>query len=239
MVVEAIACSADDARIAEQAGAHRAEVCSAIALGGLTASIGTFKAIRNATSLPLMAMIRPRIGGFCYSDLEFQAMVEDVATLIDAGADGVVIGALTIQSDLDLEKTGRLIDAARGKQITYHRAIDATNDVYQSLEQLINLGVTRVLTSGGFDRAVEGVETLKSFVETVAGRTEILLCGGVRSENVRRLVDGTGAREVHLGPFKQVEDRSTARSDHSSRLYGGTYPVLDGEEISKVVAALR
>jgi copper homeostasis protein len=238
VLVEGIACSADDARVAQSAGVDRLEICSAMVLGGLTPSLGTFKAIRQATTLDLMAMVRPRASGFCYSSSEFVAMNSDVEALMDAGANGIVFGILDDQGDVDVARCREIISRIGSKQIVFHRAFDAATDAISTLEILVDLGVTRVLTSGQAPSALQGVDLIRRLLEIARDRIEILVGGGVRPETVREIIHFTGARQVHLGPFVQRSDRSIASSEAGSRFFGSTFPLADGDALAQVVRAV-
>jgi len=239
ILVEGIACSADDARIAENSGVHRLEVCSSMVLGGLTPSLGSFKAIREETSLDLIAMIRPRGSGFCYSNQEYVAMLYDTDALFQAGANGIAFGILDERGQVDLARCQRLISHAQGKQVVFHRAFDATPEPTTSLETLIDLGVTRILTSGQAHTALLGADLIRRLIEQAAGRIEILVGGGVRPDTVHEIVAKSGATQVHLGPFGSLSDPSAEVSQAAKQSYGATYPIADGETLSKVVQALN
>ena len=239
MIAEALACSADDACVAQTAGVQRLEICSAILVGGLTPSIGTFNAIRDVCSLQLMAMVRPRPSGFLYTALEFRAMLNDATALIDAGADGIVFGVLDDSAEIDVARCKLLVERAKGKQTVFHRAFDAVRDPQFALETLISLGVTRVLTSGQAPTALQGADLIRELIELADGRIEILVGGGVRPETVNEIVTRTGAKQVHLGPFLPQSDHSLDSSPTAASTYGGTYPVVDEQSLSRVVKNLK
>lgn len=202
MTLETVAQSLDDALAAERAGAERLELVSALSLGGLTPSIGTLEAVVASCSLPVVAMLRPRSGGFGYSKGELAAMERDGERFLAAGARGLVFGVLD----------GSGISAANsrlvrlGCEAVFHRAFDALPDPFEALERLIDLGFRRVLTSGGRGTAVEGAETIRRLNERADGRIEVLPGGGVRPGNVAELVARTGATQVHLAGLEWAED---------------------------------
>jgi copper homeostasis protein len=237
ILVEAIACSADDARTATLAGAGRLEVCSAIAVGGLTPSVGTVAAIRKATGLPLMVMIRPRGSGFCYSTGEFDAMEREIEPLLAAGADGFVVGILNEDGTIDASRCRKLFERAPHVPFVCHRAFDATPDPFAAMETLIEIGFRRILTSGQAPTALEGTDVIHALVERAAGRIEILPGSGVRPGNAPHIVERTGVTQIHLGPFHDVSDRSIEGRKAAAE-YGLTYGVADGESISAVVASV-
>lgn len=183
-----------DAAIA--GGADRIELCSALGAGGLTPSRG-FMAVAAKASIPIHALIRPRAGDFVYSEAEIAAMETDIAAAREAGLAGVVIGATTTQSTLDADVIRRLVGAAAGLDLTLHRAIDVVGDMDAALDLAIALGFSRILTSGGARHAEEGLETLARLARRGAGRIAIMPGGGVRPENVTRLLAIPGIRELH------------------------------------------
>lgn len=231
MIVEAVCCSLEDALAAERAGASRVELCSAIELGGLTPSVGLVRAVKEKCGLPAVAMVRPRAGGFAYRSHEIEVMARDCRALLEAGIDGLVIAALTPGRLVDEAACALLLNmAGDGKQLVFHRAFDATPDLFASLETLITLGFTRILTSGGSDTALEGASTLRRLVEQAKGRIEILPAGGVRASNARAILAQSGATQLHLGPMKDVEDRTAP-------FYGTTHRVLDEDAMRSVIEA--
>ena len=236
-LVEAITCSPDDAQAAEAAGAERLEVCSAIELGGLTPSIGMFRAIRKSTVLPLMAMLRPRQGGFAYSSAEFSAMEYDAFALIESGADGLVFGILSEDGRIDQVRCSALLRRIEGKEAVLHRAFDATPDPFESLEILIDLGFRRILTSGQAEKALAGCELLSRLVERANNRIEVMAGGGVRAENVCEIVRRTAVRAVHVGALRRREDKSMGGAKKERERYGRDYPSTDADVVAKVVAA--
>jgi copper homeostasis protein len=200
ILVEACVSSAADAIAAVEAGADRIELCSALEVGGLTPSIGLIERVLATVSVPVMAMIRPRVGDFTPSDDEFATMLAGIAAAKRAGAAGVVFGLLLENGAIDARRTERLVAAAEGLQTVFHRAIDFTPDPEAAAATLADLGVTRVLTSGGARTALEGVATIRQMVERTTGRLEILPGGGVRAANIAPILQATGCNQVHLGP---------------------------------------
>ncbi len=177
-------------------GADRIELCSALGAGGLTPSRG-FMALASKAPIPVHALIRPRAGDFTYSDTEIAVMKADIAAAREAGLAGVVIGATTATATLDAEVTRRLVRAADGLDLTLHRAIDVVVDMDAALDLAIELGFSRILTSGGARHAEEGIETLARLAGRSAGRISIMPGGGVRPQNAARLLAVPGIRELH------------------------------------------
>ena len=182
---------------AEQGGAQRIELCSALREGGVTPSLGLLRAVRARTAVTLHVLIRPRAGDFLYTDDEFQIMREDIAVTAQAGADGVVFGILTAGADVDEERTAALVATARPLQVTFHRAFDMTRDPEDALRSVIRCGADRVLTSGAEPTAMLGRQRLRSLVESAASRIGVMVGGGVRPANVATLAQATGAVEFH------------------------------------------
>ena len=183
---------------AEKGGAVRLELCDALFDGGTTPSAGMIAACKAAVSIPVFVIIRPRGGGFVYSDSERDVMRRDVSTARELGADGVVIGGLRPDSTVDVELVQMLVEEARELPVTFHRAFDFTPDLVKSLESLADAGVQRVLTSGGAPTAAEGANVIADLVQQAGRRLVVMAGGGVREENVRSLVSVSGVREVHV-----------------------------------------
>lgn len=196
--VEVAIDSVASAVMAEAAGADRLELCQCLELGGFTPSPGLFEAVRSRVSIPIFVMVRSQGGGFRYDAADVDVMVRDVARVREAGAAGVVVGALTADRLIDVEATRAMVAAAGPLPVTFHRAIDQTVDPVGAIDQLVDLGVRRVLASGGPTTAFEGRAGLAAMVRRSAGRLVVLAGGGVRAEHVVELVRETGVTEVHL-----------------------------------------
>ena len=190
--------SVESALAAERGGAGRLELCDALFDGGTTPSAGMIAACRERVSIPLFVIIRPRGGGFVYSAPELDVMRRDIVAARGLGADGVVIGALRPDGTVNDEHVRSLVGVADGLAVTFHRAFDFVPDLGGALETIIATGVTRVLSSGGALMAREGVATLASLVAQAGDRLVVMAGGGVREENVKEIVDGSGVREVHV-----------------------------------------
>jgi copper homeostasis protein len=188
-----------DAAVRHRAG--RLEVCSRLDLDGLTPERPLLEAA-VASRTPCVAMVRPRAGSHVWAGEEHAAVLADVATARELGAQGVVFGALTAARRVDRELTGRVVEAAGPLPVTFHRAFDATADLDEALETLVELGVRRILTSGGARDAHSGRERLRALVALAAGRIAILPGGGVRAHNATEILDATGVGELHTSsPF--------------------------------------
>jgi copper homeostasis protein len=198
MLVEVCAYSVNDCLAAQRAGANRIELCTARTEGGLTPSIGLIRQARAATSLPLFVMIRPRGGDFVYNTTELSVMEADIEAARQAGADGVVLGALLPDGRIDRETTRHLVSYASPLPVTFHRAFDLTADPHEALETLIDLGITTVLTSGQQARAMEALPLLETLAKQASGRIAIMAGSGVNAQNAVQLVR-TGVSALHLG----------------------------------------
>ncbi|CAG5117400.1 unnamed protein product [Candidula unifasciata] len=181
----------------ETGGACRVELCASLADGGTTPSLGMLKVIKQNISIPVFCMIRPRGGDFCYNDLELEVMKADILCLKQAGADGFVFGILTQDGDVDMVKCKQLLDLIRPLPATFHRAIDMSRDILQSLAAVKKLGFERVLSSGGKPTALQGVNTLKEMVKLVRNKKVLILCGGIQIDNLETILHSTGAQEFH------------------------------------------
>ena len=184
-------------RSAVEGGADRIELCAALSEGGTTPSYGTIRQCRESFDIPIFPIIRPRSGDFLYKDPEFRLMMHDVRTCKELGCEGVVIGLLEKRGGIDLPRTQKLVDAAYPLEVTFHRAFDRCRDPFEALEQLIQIGCQRILTSGQQPTAPEGVELIARLVQAADDRIIILPGSGVRKENIRELKEKTGAVEFH------------------------------------------
>ncbi len=244
ILVEIIACSADDCEAIEGAGARRIELCAAIALGGLTPSLGLLKEAKRRTRLPLMVMLRPREAGMAYTEGEWATMLADLDPLLDAGADGIVTGASLPEGALDakrLEPLARKVKDAR-RELVLHRAFDLTPDPFAALEAAIALGFDRVLTSGAKPTAAEGADLIARLVSAARGRIGILPACGIDAANAPALVAKTGVKEIHLAAFAPVRDASTTEG---AVAFGNappgdphSYALASAPEIAAVVRAV-
>lgn len=193
------------AEIALQSSADRIEFCSELNEGGLTPDLEEFRYLKSTYHKPIHVMIRPSGGGFFYSDLEFEKMKEDLLNFKNAGADGFVFGILDGNKEIDVERNKILVNLAEGKPCIFHRAIDRTPNVFESLKKLVEIGFSEVLTSGGENSAILGKENLKKMIEDYDESIKILIGGGVRSENLKELKDFTGGKRFHSSAILQYE----------------------------------
>ncbi|HWR23700.1 MAG TPA: copper homeostasis protein CutC [Feifaniaceae bacterium] len=241
-LVEICCGSADDVFEAAAAGADRAELSAALPLGGLTPSIGQLAAAKTA-GLELIAMVRPREGGFCYGAREFDVMLRDAHALLAAGADGVAFGILNGDGTVDAGRCERLLRATGPKQAVFHRAVDVTPDWRAAIDTLCALGFRRVLTSGQAPTAIEGAATIREMIAYANGRIEILPGAGIRPDNVPELVKTTGCTQVHASlRGTRIDASCSVRPDIR---FGGalppsedTFAVTDPYKVRDFLAAL-
>lgn len=202
MFIEAAVESLGDVLSAEHEGVDRIELCGVLYDGAVTPSIGLITTALAAVRTPIHVFVRPRLGDFVYDDGDVEVMRADIVAAKNAGAPGVVFGALTREATIDHNLMAQLIDLARPMVVGFHRAFDQVADQDVALDTLIELGVAIVLTSGGAARAIDGAAQLRRMVDRSAGRIEILAGGGVTSENVAALMAQSGVSHVHGKAFR-------------------------------------
>ena len=185
---------------AQEAGAHRVELCSALSLGGLTPSYGFIELARKRLNIDVNVLIRPRQGDFLYDSDEVAVMIRDIIACAQMGVNGVVIGALDPFGNVDVDVCRAMVAVAKhhGMSVTFHRAIDRACNIMAALEDVISLGADRVLSSGGKATSYEGMETLAAMNQAAAGRIIIMPGGGVNAGNINEILTTTGAREIHF-----------------------------------------
>ncbi len=231
--------SVEDVLQAERGGADRVELNSCLFHGGLTPSIGELITAKRLSKLPVMTMVRPRQGGFCYTDAEYRTALADAEALMANGADGLVFGFLKADGSLDVERTRELCRMAGDRTKVFHRAIDVAADWKEMLGQLIELGVDRVLTSGLAPDVFYGVDTIREMMDFAQGAIQILPGAGVNLKNIDAILERTGCDQIHVARFRQYTDPSTA--NNRDIFYGGAlyppedrYDVIDGDYIGQI-----
>jgi copper homeostasis protein len=202
-LVEAAVETLPSALAAERAGAGRIELCANLHHGGTTPSAALIAAVSERVQIPVFVLVRPRGGDFVYSIDEVDVMKRDIDVARRNGAAGIVIGALNRDHRVNVATTSELFESCSGLPVTFHRALDTTPDPAEALEYLIEIGVSRVLTSGGAPTALEGVDVIARLVNQASDRITVMAGGGIREHNVRAVISRTGVREVHA--------RATAR----------------------------
>lgn len=204
--------SIESALIAQEAGAHRIELCSALALGGLTPSAGLIAAARSNLTIEIYVLIRPRSSDFLYTDPEFRTMLHDIEMCGELGINGIVTGLLTAEGRIDIERTARLAEAAAPMSVTFHRAFDLCMDPMESLEDVISTGAVRLLTSGQRNKAAEGTELIGRLVNRAGKRLIIMPGSGLNDTNILKVAKSTGATEFHMSASKTINSEMKFRS---------------------------
>ncbi|PKQ60481.1 hypothetical protein BZG02_19200 [Labilibaculum filiforme] len=236
--------SIQSAIIAEQSGADRIELCAGVYEGGTTPSFASVKLTKESVTIPVHVIIRPRGADFCYSDIEFECMKLDIIQCKNSGVDGIVSGVLLSDGSIDLERTKELIDLAKPMSFTFHRAFDMVKDHFKALEQLIEMGADRILTSGGEQTAELGKDLLKGLLEKASGRIVIVPGSGINHENILSLKKHTGAQEFHCSAKSLV--RGKMEYQNPKIAMGGEENVpefefyeADSKKICKIVTILK
>ena len=199
VLVEVCVDSVASALAAERGGAQRIELCSDLLEGGVTPSLGLLSVVRSKVSIGVHPIIRPRPGDFYYSDAEFEIMRRDVELAKSEGADGVVLGILKTNGAVDVERTRRLVELSRPLSVTFHRAFDVSANLLEAFEDVCKTGADRLLTSGGEQECLQGVETVARLVQASNGRIMVMAGGRIGIKNAVTIVERTGVSEVHVG----------------------------------------
>ncbi|KAG0289761.1 hypothetical protein BGZ98_003727, partial [Dissophora globulifera] len=206
-------------------GGSRIELCAGLMEGGITPSAGLIATVKAKTSLPVMVMIRPRGGDFCYDDDEFEAMLYDIKLCHSLKADGVVFGILLPDGSVDKARVKTLVEASLPMKVTFHRAFDMVKDPFQALEDIIEIGgIQRILTSGCERSAYDGLDLLVDLSKRANGRIIIMPGAGITERNVNKIVSAMNATEVHVGAGGSKESRMEFRNPYCSMGYAITAP---------------
>ena len=234
--------SLESALNAQEAGADRVELCSALALGGITPSYGVMEQARKRLKMDINVLIRPRHGDFLYEPEEVAVMISDIQACARIGVDGVVIGALDPYGNVDMDSCRAMVAVARhlGLSVTFHRAIDRARDITEALEDVIALGVDRVLTSGGKPTAQEGLEVLAQMNAIAAGRTIIMPGAGVNAGNIKEILEVSGVAEIHFSGSQNYDSPMLYRGGVSftPESLGGDFTRTESS-VEKIVAAIE
>ena len=240
ILIEACVTSAESAMNAEKGGALRVELCENLIEGGTTPSAGMITKTREHISIGLFVMIRPRGGDFCYSEIEFEIMKEDVKTAALLGADGVVAGILHPDGTIDVERMAELKALSGDMGFTCHRAFDMTADKFRALEDLISIGVDRILSSGGKNKAPEGISLIRQLIDRANGRIIIMPGSGVNEDTVSEIRKNSGAKEFHVTGRSLYPGRMKYRNPDISMGGHAEVPeydqiITDPEKIRRIV----
>ena len=241
--IEVCASSVQDCLIAQNEGADRIELISASYLGGLTPTTTVLDmAIENGVKIPIMAMVRPRGGGFCYSEIEKEQMFREARDLLKHGAKGIVFGFLTEDRKIEWDETRKMIELCKSYEAesVFHRAFDCSNEPEYNIQRLIELGCTRILTSGLGVNVEKGAELLKLLQEKFGDRIEILAGAGISTENIESIIKKTAVTQVH-GTFKKYGvDQTTTGTDVTYRYTDkGDYEVVDPKKLIQAVQIVK
>lgn len=199
--IEVVAYNIESALKAQEGGADRIELCASPGEGGVTPSFGTIEAVRQNINIDVYVMIRPRGSDFLYSNYEFHAMKRDILQCQKISVDGVVLGILNPDGTIDKKRCAELIDRVKPLQVTCHRAFDLTRDPFQALEDCIEAGFNRILTSGQRNKAEENTELIAALVKQAGNRITIMPGSGINAGNAGRILAETGVRELHTSAF--------------------------------------
>jgi copper homeostasis protein len=236
--------SIDDAIEAEAGGADRVELCSSLFLGGLTPSAGTLLEAKDRLRIPVICMVRPRGGGFCYTGAEMAVMERDTEWAAASGADGIVFGILEDDGRIDIVRTRRMLGHVGSRPAVFHRAFDVTPDPFRAIDELADLGVTRILTSGQQDTVHEGLDLIARLIDHAGERIEIMPGGGIKPYQVDEVIRVTKCRQIHVAAWTHRPDGSTRQ--RPSVTFGGAlvppedrYDVTDRGIVAGIAARLK
>ncbi|MCA0130995.1 copper homeostasis protein CutC [Winogradskyella alexanderae] len=229
MLLEICANSFQSAKNAQEAGAHRIELCQELSVGGLTPSYGLLRLVKEKLHIPIHILIRPRSGNFIYTAEEFEQMQKDIALCRELNFDGIVSGILKKDKTIDIERTKALIDLARPLSFTFHRAFDEVMNPLIALKQLIELGVERVLTSGQKSSAEQGIELLKHLKTQSKGEIIIMPGSGINASNLN---------VFKANAFSEIHSSASSKVSQSESLFSEDQTVSDINKIRTILHAI-
>lgn len=238
MIFEVCASSFESAKNAQLAGANRIELCSELGVGGITPSYGLIKKVMDDLTIANCVLIRPRSGDFTYSEEEFDVMLRDIAFCKELQCDGVVSGVLNANGTIDEKRTQQLIDAAGAMDFIYHRAFDCTPNPTEALLTLKNLGVKRILTSGGKKSALEGLPALREFLKISKNNPIIMPGGGINPESIK-IIQSEGFKEIHFSAtvFEKSSSKLPFTFKSETFLDESVKPISNIEQIKILIQA--
>ena len=245
MMIEICCGSYQDGIAAYKGGARRIELNSALSVGGLTPSLASLIRLKKETDLKIICMVRPRAAGFCYDKEDIEIMLEDAKIMLENGADGIAFGFLCEDCTMDVDSTMKMVDLIHsyGGEAVFHRAFDVVKNPYVAMEQLIDLKVDRVLTSGQKQKAIEGKELIKGLQEKFGSKIEILAGSGINASNAKELMEYTGISQVHSSCKNYKKDETTKSNFVSYSYLDGDhvfdYDVVDVDVVKKLVLSVR
>lgn len=227
--LEICANSINSAIAASKAGAHRIELCDNIREGGTTASYASIKWCVENLKLEVWPLIRPRGGDFLYNEVEFECLLEDIRICKNLGCQGVVTGVLLAKGDIDIERCQKILEVASPISVAFHRAFDACNNPEKTIEQLIDLGFVRILTSGTYPSAFEGKNEIAKYIQLAKGRIEIMPGAGINSENIIEIAKATSALCFHSTAKTIIKSNMNQKSKYINEIQGDE--LLESDEI--------
>jgi len=236
--MEVCANSLASAMEAEKGGAVRVELCDNLLEGGTTPSYSQIKLAKQLLKIEVYPIIRPRGGDFLYTDQEFNLMREDISICKSLGCEGVVFGILNTDGTVDTKRCAELVSLASPMKVTFHRAFDMTIDLFKALEDIINLGCTRILTSGGMPSAFKGMKVIRQLVEKAGDRIVIMAGAGVAVDNISELIAGTGVQEFHGSARLPIQSKMQFKNKVISMGADGdeySYSVTNGETVKNLI----
>ncbi|OUS00695.1 copper homeostasis protein CutC [Flavobacteriales bacterium 33_180_T64] len=232
MLLEICANSYQSAKNAQNAGAQRIELCSELFIGGITPSYGLVKQVTSNLDIETFVLIRPRSGNFCYTEDEFEIIKNNIKICKSLGCHGIVSGILNPDNTIDITRTRELVELSKPLPFTFHRAFDMVPNPMITLEQLIDLGIDRILTSGQQPKAAQGLDLLKKLKQQAKKRITILVGSGISSKNVKAF-KAEGFDEIHASASEVINTKSSE--------YFGSIPqtVSSTKEIKAILKAIN
>ena len=215
-ILECCVDSVESALAAQKGGANRVELCSALVIGGLSPSVALFQKVKEVLDIKIHVLLRPRFGDFCYTDYEHELIKKEVTMFRELGADGVVIGTLKPDGSLNMEQMKELVAEAGDMSITLHRAFDMCEDPMQTLENVKELGIHTILTSGQKNSCINGTDLLKDLVQHAEEKVDILIGGGVDASVIQELHEKTGATSYHMSGKITLDSQMKYRKEDVS-----------------------
>jgi copper homeostasis protein len=238
LILEVCTDSVEGACIAQQSGAYRIELCNNLIEGGTTPSPALIRMVRESVKIKVYVLVRPRGGDFLYNSVDFEIMKSDIRYCGEAGCDGVVVGILLPDGSVDKKRCRELIAIAQtyAMGVTFHRAFDRCNDLFQAMEDIIAMDCERILTSGGYDTAIEGTTVIRQLREKAQDRIRMMPGAGITPENAGKLIIQTGLHEIH-GTFRSfypgnMQYKNTKLSHQESEYFIG---LPDAEKIKQIL----
>lgn len=244
-IVEVCAGSYQDCIAAYNGKADRVELNSALSVGGLTPSVAALVRVKKETNLKVICMVRPRAAGFCYGKADEMIMLEDAKILMDNGSDGIAFGFLNEDGSIKLDKTKEMVELIHSYngEAVFHRAFDVCPDPYKAIEELIELKVDRILTSGQKAKAFEGRDLIKNLQEKYGDKIELLAGSGMNASNAVELMEYTKINQVHSSCKAYLTDATTTLNDVSyaylNEPHEMDYDIVDEELVKKLVETVN